>query len=174
MQSRRGEPGGQIEEGEAEMSEPVFDVVRKHPKEEQVGAEVEEAAMQEHGGDEGGPGGHELQVRRQHGPAGDNGRDQPETVHGAIKAALPADLPEIGCDARDDEQAGDKGQSLRPIEVPDRKQNRLPLQLRLSNFGRIPMRLRQRGRPASTARSGSQGLRVRADMRESSWYSAVP
>ena len=62
VREARADSADEIEEKVGEVAEVVFHVVAEDPEEEHVTGDVQEAAMQEHAGEEGKKGGFEAAV----------------------------------------------------------------------------------------------------------------
>src|SRR5690606_33666806 len=94
------------------------DVVAEDPEVQHVAGKVQEAAVQEHGGGDGGAGRHELELRRERCPVEEHRRDDAEAVHRRLEAFLSQrGLPEEHQHAGRDEPHGDHRRDLRGIVV---------------------------------------------------------
>ncbi len=111
----RGEAGGEIEDGEAQMAETVLDVVAEDPEEEHVAEEVRPAAMEEHREDGA------LDPRHQPGDAQPLAqvarRHEGRLHHERLEPGPERQLPEEGEGVRREDRHGDDRRRPAGVQV---------------------------------------------------------
>lgn len=122
MEEIRADAAEQIEEEIGEMAEVVFDVIAEDPEEEHVAADVKEARVEEHAGEQWQEGGFEGNVAGKE--SGDvRGDGGVRELEGVLLSGSECELEKEDDDVREDEKNVNDGVGLVRIEIFERDEH---------------------------------------------------